>query len=172
MSRIFQWARGFEQFSSAKALLLSSRSILYGSVRQKPANERARRIFCAKHALFNKALWEKNLGSFDAIERYGRELERRKAIKERYRSPPRREKSRRAGTNYMGPHRATHKVAAVAEVSGADENGTPANSAWCRIKSRNQWRHSMFFAIFEILILVITSNLLRLVLKSQSFVKK
>ena len=33
---------------------------------------------------YQDALWEKNLDSFDAIERYGRELERREAIKEKY----------------------------------------------------------------------------------------
>ena len=34
-------------------------------------------------------LWNKRLDSFEAIEKYGREFERREAIKERYRSPPR-----------------------------------------------------------------------------------
>ena len=32
---------------------------------------------------YQDALWEKNLDSFEAIERYGREFERREAIKER-----------------------------------------------------------------------------------------
>ena len=53
---------------------------------------------------YQDALWEENLDSFEAIERYGRELERREAIKERYRSPPRRDKSRIVGINYTGPH--------------------------------------------------------------------
>ena len=57
----------------------------------------------------------------DSFERYGRELERREAIKERYRSPPRRDKSRISGTNYTGPHRVTHKVAAMAETSAVEE---------------------------------------------------
>ena len=74
---------------------------------------------------YQDALWEKNLDSFDAIERYGRELERREAIKERYRSPPRRDKSGIAGTNYTGPHRGTHKAAATVEVLAAEENGPP-----------------------------------------------
>ena len=43
---------------------------------------------------YQDALWEKNLDSFEAIERYGREFERSEAIKERYRSPPYRDKSR------------------------------------------------------------------------------
>ena len=62
--------------------------------------------------VYENALWEKNLDSFDAIEHYGRELERREAIKERYRC-------------YTGPHRGTHKAAATVEVLAAEENGTP-----------------------------------------------
>ena len=79
-------------------------------------------IFSHLQPEYQDALWEKNLDSFDAIKRYGRELERREAIKERYRSPPRREKSRIVGANYTGPHRATHKVAAVAETSGVEKH--------------------------------------------------
>ena len=71
---------------------------------------------------YQDALWEKNL---DAIERYGRELKRREAIKERYRLPPRRDKSRIAGTNYTGPHRVTYKAAATVEVLAVEENGAP-----------------------------------------------
>ena len=56
-----------------------------------------------------------------AIERYGRELDRKEAIKGRYRSPPRRDKLRLPGTTYAGPHRSSHKVAAVQESS---ENGS------------------------------------------------
>ena len=61
-----------------------------------------------------------------AIERYGRELERKEAIKDRYRSPPRRDKSRQPGTTYVGPHRPNHKVAAVQESSedGSSESET------------------------------------------------
>ena len=81
-------------------------------------------IFSHLRPEYQDALWEKNLDSFDAIERGGREFERREAIKVRYRSPPRREKSRIAGTNYTGPHRATHKVAAVSETSGVEEHTT------------------------------------------------
>ena len=81
---------------------------------------------------YQDALCEKNLDSFDAIERYGRELERREAIKERYRSP-RRYKSRIAGTNYTGPHRGTHKAAATVEVLAAEENEAPESE-------KNPWK--------------------------------
>ena len=67
------------------------------------------------------SLWEKNLDSFEAIERYVREFERREAIKERYPSPPRRDKSRIPGTMYTGAHRSSHKVATLGESSSGNE---------------------------------------------------
>ena len=63
---------------------------------------------------YQDALWEKNFG--------GRNSRGAKRL-ERYRSPPRRDKSRIAGTNYTGPDRVTHKVAATVEVSAAEQNG-------------------------------------------------
>ena len=87
---------------------------------------------------YQDAMWEKKLNSFDAIERYGREFERREAIKERYRSPPRREKTRIAGTNYSGPHRASHKVAAVAESSGTEDTAQPATKTGKKSRAERQ----------------------------------
>ena len=87
---------------------------------------------------YQDALWEKDLDSFNGNERYGRELERREAIEERYRSPPRRDKSRIAGTNYTGPHRAAHKVAARVEVSAAEENEVPESGRNTRKGNRER----------------------------------
>ena len=70
-------------------------------------------------------LWDKRLDSFEAIERYGREFERREAIKESYHSPSRRDKSRIPGTSYAGPHRSSHKVAAAEESSSGGDSGQP-----------------------------------------------
>ena len=70
-------------------------------------------------------LWDKRLDSFDAIERYGREFERREAIKERYHFPPRRDKARFPGTSYAGPHRSSHKVVAAEESSSESDSGQP-----------------------------------------------
>ena len=52
-------------------------------------------------------LWDKRLDSFESIEKYGREFERREEIKERYRSPPCRDRAKIPGTTYTGPHQAT-----------------------------------------------------------------
>ena len=51
-----------------------------------------------------------------------RKFERREAIKERYFSPPTRDKSRVPGTTYTGPHHSAHKVVALGESSSGDHN--------------------------------------------------
>ena len=87
---------------------------------------------------YQDALWERNLDSFDAIERYGKEFERREAIKERYRSPPRRDRAKIPGTSYTGPNRASHKVAAIAESSSTEDTASPSKTRGKRPKAERQ----------------------------------
>ena len=81
-------------------------------------------VFSHLRPEFQDYLWDKRLDSFGSIEKYGREFERRDAIKERYHSPSRRDKAKIAGTTYKGPHRASHKVAAAVELSSGENNGS------------------------------------------------
>ena len=114
------------------------RRIIAHLKRPPSLGEQLNLIFSHIRPEYQNAWWEKNLDSFDAIERYGRELERRETIRERYRSPPRRDKSRIAGTNYTGPHRTMHKVAAVAETSGVEEHTVPDKGREKRRSNRDQ----------------------------------
>ena len=83
-------------------------------------------------------LWDKRLDSFEAIEKYGREFERREAIKERYQSPPHRDRAKIPGTTYTGPHRASHKVAAIVEPSSEEDSGSSATKKHKRPKAERQ----------------------------------
>ena len=114
------------------------RRIIAHLKRPPSLGEQLNLIFSQLPPEYQDALWEKNLDSFDAIKRYGRELERREAIKERYLLPPRRHKSRIAGTNYTGPHRTTHKVAAVAETLEVEEHTDPDKGREKRRSNRDQ----------------------------------
>ena len=87
-----------------------------------PLREQLQLTFSHLTPEYQDYLWTKRLDSYEAIERYGRELERKEAIKDRYRSPPRRDKSRLPGTTYTGPHRSSHKVAAVRESSDGESS--------------------------------------------------
>ena len=80
-------------------------------------------------------LWDKRLDSFESIEKYERKFERREAIKERYRSPPRRDRAKIPGTTYTGPHRALHKVPAIVEPSSEEDMGPTATKKDIRPKA-------------------------------------
>ena len=82
-----------------------------------PLREQLQLTFSPLTPEYQDYLWTKKLYSYEAIERYERELERKEAIKGRYRSPPRKDKSRLPGTTYGGPHRPNHKVVSVQESS-------------------------------------------------------
>ena len=77
---------------------------------------------------YQDALWDKKIDSFMAIERYGREYERRESMRDRYHSPPRRDKSKFTDTFYNGPRRNTHKAAAVSEDSGSEKGSRKSSN--------------------------------------------
>ena len=91
---------------------------------KRPPSTRAQLNLAFSHLRpkYQDYLWDKRLDSFEAIERCGREFERREAIKESYHSPPCRDELRIPGTTYTGPHRSSHKAAAAEEYSSADDS--------------------------------------------------
>ena len=94
--------------------------------------------FSHLHPEYQDYLWDKRLDSFESIEKYGREFEKREAIKERYRSPTRRDRAKIPGTTYTGPHRASHKVIAVVESSSSEDSGSPTTKKGKKPKEERQ----------------------------------
>ena len=66
--------------------------------RSLPLREHLQLTFSYLTPEYQDYLWTKKLDSYEAIERYGRELERKEAIKGQYRCPPGRDKSGVPGT--------------------------------------------------------------------------
>ena len=98
---------------------------IIGSLKRPPSRrEQLNLAFSDLRPEYQDYLWDKTLDSFEALERYGREFERKEAIKERYRAPLRREKSRIPGTTYDGPRGALYQVVAVVEsTEEVEKNG-------------------------------------------------
>ena len=59
-------------------------------------------------------------------------------MKERYRSPPRRNRAKISGTTYTGPHRASHKVAAIVESSSEENSRSPTTKKGRKPKAERQ----------------------------------
>ena len=83
-------------------------------------------------------LRDKRLDSFESIEKYERNFERREAIKERYRYPPRRDRDKIPGTTYTRPRRASPKVAAIVESSSTEDSGSPTPKKGKKPKAERQ----------------------------------